>query len=123
METLVRSKDGYLMGQQKPQDSYVSNNFGSLEDFVSVMVKQEQDKVKLPEGDLGSCEMVLDCLLTEQQFHTCLLQSLEGNEKGHSGLVEEGQSSCRKSHFWILHQVCNLRDWSNQWRTIGCISM
>ncbi|KAJ6697772.1 TWO-COMPONENT RESPONSE REGULATOR [Salix purpurea] len=55
METLVRSKDGYLMGQQKPQDSYVSNNFGSLEDFVSVMVKQEQDKVKLPEGDLGSC--------------------------------------------------------------------
>ncbi|KAJ6383050.1 hypothetical protein OIU77_031472 [Salix suchowensis] len=77
METLVRSKDGYLMGQQKPQDSYVSNNFGSLEDFVSVMVKQEQDKVKLPEGDLGSCG---------------LLQSLEGNEKGHSGLVEEGRS-------------------------------
>ncbi|KAG5244430.1 two-component response regulator ARR [Salix suchowensis] len=60
METLVRSKDGYLMGQQKPQDSYVSNNFGSLEDFVSVMVKQEFNdagtrQVKLPEGDLGSC--------------------------------------------------------------------
>lgn len=40
METLVRSKDGYLLGQQKQQDSYVSNNFGSLEDLVSVMVKQ-----------------------------------------------------------------------------------
>ncbi|KAI9393635.1 hypothetical protein POPTR_006G262100v4 [Populus trichocarpa] len=53
METLVRSKDGYLLGQQKQQDSYVSNNFGSLEDLVSVMVKQEQDKVKLPEGDFG----------------------------------------------------------------------
>uniref|UniRef100_A0A6N2N8Z3 Response regulatory domain-containing protein n=1 Tax=Salix viminalis TaxID=40686 RepID=A0A6N2N8Z3_SALVM len=37
METLVRSKDGYLMGQQKPQDSYVSNNFGSLEDFENAL--------------------------------------------------------------------------------------
>ncbi|CAK7353884.1 unnamed protein product [Dovyalis caffra] len=40
METLGRSKDGYLLNQQKLQDSYVSNNFGSLEDLVSVMVKQ-----------------------------------------------------------------------------------
>ncbi|KAI9378000.1 hypothetical protein POPTR_018G021300v4 [Populus trichocarpa] len=40
METLVRSKDGYLLGQEKPQDSSVSNNFGSLEDLVSVMINQ-----------------------------------------------------------------------------------
>ncbi|KAJ6862189.1 two-component response regulator ARR12-like isoform X1 [Populus alba x Populus x berolinensis] len=40
METSVRSKDGYLVGQEKPQDSSVSNNFGSLEDLVSVMINQ-----------------------------------------------------------------------------------
>ncbi|KAJ6673936.1 TWO-COMPONENT RESPONSE REGULATOR ARR10 [Salix viminalis] len=40
METLVRSRDGYLPGQEKPQDGSVLNNFGSLEDLVSVMVNQ-----------------------------------------------------------------------------------
>ncbi|KAG5225205.1 two-component response regulator [Salix suchowensis] len=52
METLVRSRDGYLPSQEKPQDGSLLNNFGS-EDLVSVMVNQEQDKVKLPEGDFG----------------------------------------------------------------------
>ncbi|KAJ4827140.1 hypothetical protein Tsubulata_024445 [Turnera subulata] len=54
METLLRSKEAYMIGQQKLQGSYVSNNFGSLEDMVNVMVKQEQDKLKLTEADYGS---------------------------------------------------------------------
>ncbi|KDP33534.1 hypothetical protein JCGZ_07105 [Jatropha curcas] len=53
METLIRSNEGYGVGQQKPQGSYVSNNFGSLEDLASVMVKQEQDKVTFAEGEFG----------------------------------------------------------------------
>ncbi|KAJ9184078.1 hypothetical protein P3X46_007857 [Hevea brasiliensis] len=40
MESLMRSNEGYVIGQQKPQGSYVSNNFGSLEDLASEMVKQ-----------------------------------------------------------------------------------
>ncbi|KAB5513855.1 hypothetical protein DKX38_027761 [Salix brachista] len=40
METLVRSRDGYLPGQEKPHDGSVLNNFGSVEDLVSVMVNQ-----------------------------------------------------------------------------------
>ncbi|KAF9662076.1 hypothetical protein SADUNF_Sadunf18G0015800 [Salix dunnii] len=40
METLVRSRDGYLPSQEKPQDGSVLNNFGSLEDWVNVMVNQ-----------------------------------------------------------------------------------
>uniref|UniRef100_A0A6N2KHM4 Uncharacterized protein n=1 Tax=Salix viminalis TaxID=40686 RepID=A0A6N2KHM4_SALVM len=40
METLVRSRDGYLPSQEKPQDRSVLNNFDSLEDLVSVMVNQ-----------------------------------------------------------------------------------
>ncbi|KAJ6295383.1 hypothetical protein OIU78_023410 [Salix suchowensis] len=36
METLVRSRDGYLPSQEKPQDRSVLNNFGSLEDLVMV---------------------------------------------------------------------------------------
>ncbi|KAJ6295381.1 hypothetical protein OIU78_023408 [Salix suchowensis] len=39
METLVRSRDGYLPSQEKPQDGSLLNNFGS-EDLVSVMVNQ-----------------------------------------------------------------------------------
>ncbi|XP_043807789.1 two-component response regulator ARR12 isoform X2 [Manihot esculenta] len=53
MESLMRSDEGYVIGQQKPQGSYFSNNFGSLEDLESVMVKQEQDKVTITEGELG----------------------------------------------------------------------
>ncbi|KAJ6295385.1 hypothetical protein OIU78_023412 [Salix suchowensis] len=40
METLVRSRDGYFPSQEKSQDGSVLNNFGSLEDLVSVMVNQ-----------------------------------------------------------------------------------
>uniref|UniRef100_A0A2P2KWG9 Two-component response regulator n=1 Tax=Rhizophora mucronata TaxID=61149 RepID=A0A2P2KWG9_RHIMU len=40
LETLLRSKVGYMIGQQKPQDSCLNNNFGSLEDVACVMVKQ-----------------------------------------------------------------------------------
>ncbi|KAJ6758645.1 TWO-COMPONENT RESPONSE REGULATOR [Salix koriyanagi] len=40
METLLRSRDGYLPSQEEPQDGSVLNNFGSLEDLMSVMVNQ-----------------------------------------------------------------------------------
>eukprot|EP00257_Ricinus_communis_P025067 XP_025012481.1 two-component response regulator ARR12 isoform X2 [Ricinus communis] len=45
MEILMRSNEGYVMAQQKLQSSYVSDNFGSLEDLANVMVKQ------------GSCQL------------------------------------------------------------------
>ncbi|XP_065849464.1 two-component response regulator ARR12-like [Euphorbia lathyris] len=41
MEALMRSNERY----QKTQGSYISNNFGSLEDLAGVIVKQEPDKV------------------------------------------------------------------------------
>ncbi|KAJ6287918.1 hypothetical protein OIU77_001131 [Salix suchowensis] len=40
METLLRSRDGYLPSQEEPQDGSVLNNFGFVEDLVSVMVNQ-----------------------------------------------------------------------------------
>lgn len=40
MESLMRSNEGYAVGQQNQQGSHVSNNFGSLEDLACVMVKQ-----------------------------------------------------------------------------------
>ncbi|XP_024017081.1 two-component response regulator ARR12 isoform X2 [Morus notabilis] len=45
METL-KLKQAYLMDQQRPQGSYMSNNFDPLGDVVSAMMKQEQDKAE-----------------------------------------------------------------------------
>ncbi|KAK7838251.1 two-component response regulator arr10 [Quercus suber] len=53
METSLKLKQGLFMDQRKPQGSFISGNFGSLEDIVSAMAKQEQDKLKLIEGDFG----------------------------------------------------------------------
>lgn len=60
METSLKLKQGIIMDQRKPQGSYISSNFGSLEDLVTAMMKQEQDKVKPIEGgcdtySLGTC--------------------------------------------------------------------
>ncbi|WJZ85308.1 hypothetical protein VitviT2T_004853 [Vitis vinifera] len=52
-DTALQLKQGCTLGQRKPQSSYASNNVGSLEDLVSAMMKQEQDKTTLMEGDLG----------------------------------------------------------------------
>ncbi|XP_057720341.1 two-component response regulator ARR10-like [Arachis stenosperma] len=35
----------------KTRNTHISNNAGSLEDFVNEIMKQKQDKIKLPEGD------------------------------------------------------------------------
>ncbi|KAF3965623.1 hypothetical protein CMV_010213 [Castanea mollissima] len=53
METSLKLKQGLFMDQRKPQGSFISASFGSLEDIVSAMAKQEQDKLKLIEGDFG----------------------------------------------------------------------
>ncbi|XP_031279694.1 two-component response regulator ARR12-like isoform X2 [Pistacia vera] len=53
MQTSLNPKEEYLMVQQKTQSGYISNNVDSLEDLVSSMVKQEQEKVTLPEGNFG----------------------------------------------------------------------
>ncbi|KAE8056297.1 hypothetical protein FH972_013081 [Carpinus fangiana] len=52
-EASLKLKQGLLMDQRKPQGSHICSSFGSLDDIVSEMVKQEQDKEKLIEGDLG----------------------------------------------------------------------
>ncbi|XP_057959481.1 two-component response regulator ARR12-like [Malania oleifera] len=52
-EATLKSKQGFSMAQRKQQNSYPSNNFGSLEDLVGVMMKQGQDKENLMEGDFG----------------------------------------------------------------------
>ncbi|KAH7523980.1 hypothetical protein FEM48_Zijuj06G0069800 [Ziziphus jujuba var. spinosa] len=54
METSLRSKQGYLLDQKRPQGSYISNTVGSLEDLVSAMMKQEQDKAKSMEGEFDA---------------------------------------------------------------------
>ncbi|XP_024034428.1 two-component response regulator ARR12 isoform X2 [Citrus clementina] len=54
MQASSNLKEGYLMGQQKTQGSYISTSVDSLEDlFMSSMVKEEQDKVLVPEGNFG----------------------------------------------------------------------
>ncbi|KAG8656820.1 hypothetical protein MANES_03G010500v8 [Manihot esculenta] len=52
MESLMRSNEGYAVGQQNQQGSHVSNNFGSLEDLACVMVKQE-NKVTATVGEFA----------------------------------------------------------------------
>ncbi|KAL5783033.1 hypothetical protein ACOSP7_008062 [Xanthoceras sorbifolium] len=44
MQTSLNLKEEYFIGQQAPQGSYISNKGDSLEDLVTSMVKQEQDK-------------------------------------------------------------------------------
>lgn len=54
MEMLHKSKHGYLNPIWKPQNTYSNNNFGSLEDLVGGMMKQEEDnKANSMEGDFG----------------------------------------------------------------------
>ncbi|MED6145197.1 hypothetical protein PIB30_022794 [Stylosanthes scabra] len=48
------TEDSSLKSQHqlyKTQNTHISNNAGSLEDFVTEIMKQKQDKIKLPEGD------------------------------------------------------------------------
>ncbi|KAF3446216.1 hypothetical protein FNV43_RR11395 [Rhamnella rubrinervis] len=54
METSLRLKQGYLLDQQRTQGNYISNTVGSLEDLVSSMMKQEQDKANSLEGDFDA---------------------------------------------------------------------
>ncbi|KAF5748135.1 putative two-component system sensor histidine kinase/response regulator [Tripterygium wilfordii] len=54
LETLLKSKDSHIMGPQKMQGSYITNNFGYLEDIAIAMVKQEPDKGNSIQGDFGS---------------------------------------------------------------------
>ncbi|KAF5743353.1 putative two-component system sensor histidine kinase/response regulator [Tripterygium wilfordii] len=54
LETLMKSKEGYIMGQHKMQRSYIANNYGYLEDIAIAMAKQEPDKVNSIQGDFGS---------------------------------------------------------------------
>ncbi|KAK7351358.1 hypothetical protein VNO77_10747 [Canavalia gladiata] len=51
-DTLSKQHQGNTMNLQKPQQSRFSNNLGSLEDLVSSMMKREQDKMKLLDGDV-----------------------------------------------------------------------
>ncbi|XP_054819015.1 two-component response regulator ARR12-like [Prosopis cineraria] len=48
----LKQGQGYITGQQKAQQSRISNNLGSLDDLVGSMMKQDVDKVKLLDGDL-----------------------------------------------------------------------
>ncbi|KAG4934116.1 hypothetical protein JHK87_048118 [Glycine soja] len=49
-ENSLKQQHRYIMNQQKSQNSRAPNNIGSLEDFVSSMMKQKQDKVKFLDG-------------------------------------------------------------------------
>ncbi|XP_019437782.1 PREDICTED: two-component response regulator ARR12-like isoform X1 [Lupinus angustifolius] len=42
---------GNIVNQQKSEQSHLSNNLGSLEDFVNSVMKQEQDNMKLLDGN------------------------------------------------------------------------
>ncbi|TKY58092.1 Two-component response regulator ARR12 [Spatholobus suberectus] len=49
-ENSLKQQQGYIMNQQRSLNSRAANNLGSLEDLVSSMMKQKQDKVKLLDG-------------------------------------------------------------------------
>ncbi|KAG5030916.1 hypothetical protein JHK82_014526 [Glycine max] len=51
-EALSKQHQGNIMNLPKSQQSHFSNNLGSLEDLVSSMMKQENDKMKLLDGNL-----------------------------------------------------------------------
>ncbi|XP_028799138.1 two-component response regulator ARR12 [Neltuma alba] len=51
-EILLRQGQGYLIDAQKAQQSHINSNLGSLDDLVGSMMKQDEDKVKLLNGDL-----------------------------------------------------------------------
>ncbi|KAF8400546.1 hypothetical protein HHK36_013845 [Tetracentron sinense] len=60
MERTMKLKEEYHFGQMKPQGSFISNNYGTLEDLMSAMIKrdlvyalQEQDEATLMDGDMG----------------------------------------------------------------------
>ncbi|KAK7383463.1 hypothetical protein VNO78_29142 [Psophocarpus tetragonolobus] len=50
-ENSLKQQQGYIMNQHKSQSSHTVNNLGSLEEFVSSVMQQQQlDKVKLLDG-------------------------------------------------------------------------
>ncbi|XP_027354576.1 two-component response regulator ARR12 isoform X1 [Abrus precatorius] len=51
-ETSLKQHRGNIINHQKSQQNCFSNTLGSLEDLVSSMMKQEQDRMKLLNGDL-----------------------------------------------------------------------
>ncbi|PSR91867.1 Two-component response regulator like [Actinidia chinensis var. chinensis] len=48
--TTAKPKQGNLINQRKPQDGYSFDDVGSLEDLVTAMMKQEEDKSNMREG-------------------------------------------------------------------------
>ncbi|KAL4334681.1 hypothetical protein GQ457_07G044070 [Hibiscus cannabinus] len=53
MEPSDIEKEEYLMVQPRPQGSYIYDDFGSLEDIASAMLKQGQDKDEPADCDFG----------------------------------------------------------------------
>ncbi|OMO61592.1 hypothetical protein CCACVL1_23393 [Corchorus capsularis] len=53
MEPSAIQREGYLLVQPRPQRTYVPDNIGSLEDLASAMIKQDQDKGRVADGDYG----------------------------------------------------------------------
>ncbi|KAF8389192.1 hypothetical protein HHK36_025885 [Tetracentron sinense] len=60
IDMTMKLKEEYLLGKTKPQGSFIPNNYGSLEDLMSAMIKrvlvymmQEQDEGTLMDGDIG----------------------------------------------------------------------
>ncbi|KAG2390112.1 uncharacterized protein HKW66_Vig0224820 [Vigna angularis] len=51
-ENTLKQQQGYIMNHTKSQSNSAANNLGSVEEFVSSMMKQKQDNVKLLEGYL-----------------------------------------------------------------------
>ncbi|XP_022638188.1 two-component response regulator ARR12 isoform X2 [Vigna radiata var. radiata] len=51
-ENTLKQQQGYIMNHTKSQNNSAANNLGSVEEFVSSMMKQKQENVKLLEGYL-----------------------------------------------------------------------
>ncbi|KAJ0030577.1 hypothetical protein Pint_14534 [Pistacia integerrima] len=53
LETKLRSNEDYLFEQSKSQDGFIQNNYDSLDDIMSAIMKRDQNETLIMDGELG----------------------------------------------------------------------
>ncbi|KAL5772855.1 hypothetical protein ACOSP7_012460 [Xanthoceras sorbifolium] len=53
LDTKFKSNDDYLFEQSKSQDGFIQNNYESLDDIMSTMMKRDQNDTLLADGEFG----------------------------------------------------------------------
>ncbi|KAJ0090792.1 hypothetical protein Patl1_14719 [Pistacia atlantica] len=75
LDTKLRSNEDYLFEQSKSQDGFIQNNYESLDDIMSAIMKRDQNGTLIMDGELGfdayslghACETLLKLILEEEK--------------------------------------------------------